>query len=193
MQLNGNYAQHYPQFFNPQFLGGFGTGWPQQGLHPQGPFSGPVGGFGGSPGMGQDSGYQAFGQPGFFGQTGQVNPLAGFIGQGPQGYGVAGVGNPHQIIAALGQLAHHVAVQGLAVQQIGALLGQLTVQIAAQSRAGQPGQSFQPQGFQPQGQSFGQGFGSPFGQSAFSPDAYGGSAPFAAQPQMWGGNRPLFS
>jgi hypothetical protein len=205
MLSNGNYAQYFPQTFSPAFLGGFGGAWPQ--LNPQGMLAGLPGGFGGIQGVGQDFGYQPFGQQGLFGQAGQfANPLAALYG--PQGFGQQGLGlqgfgqpgfinpafagqgiGPHLIVSALGQLAHYVALQGVAVQQIGALLAQLTVhiaQIAAMSRAGQQGQMSQPQS---------QGFGSPLGQSPFNAGPYGGigGGSFGPQTQQWGANRPVFS
>jgi hypothetical protein len=179
--------------------------------------TGLPGGFGGNQGVGQEFGYHPFGQPGLFGQAGQfANPLAGLYGQqgfgqqgfGPQGYGqgfgqhafgqpgffnpaFAGQGiSPHLIIlSGLSHVAHQVALQGVAVQQVGALLAQLTMQIAqiaAQSRADQQGQMSQPQP---------QGFGSQLGQSPFSTGGYGGigGGSFGAQPQTWGVNRPVFS
>src|SRR4051812_13999741 len=102
MLSNGNYAQYFPQGLTPQFIGSLAGGAPQFGFAAGVPQVGPQGLFG----------QNVFGVPGAYG--------------GNPGYGQDfGSGAGQHIVFALGQLAQHVATQGVLTQQIGASLGQL--------------------------------------------------------------------
>jgi len=134
-------------------------------------------------GVGQELGSPGFGQQNFGQQNQSIGP---------------------QLITALSQLANQVVVQGVAAQQVGALLGQLAQQIVAQSIYGNaafiPGaQAFnhleQQLALQGRVGQFGNAFGGAFGQSPYAaaaPVGYGGFVPQmqAPQHQAWAINRP---
>jgi hypothetical protein len=216
MLSNGNYAQYLPQGLPPQFImGAFGAGTPQFGQ--QGLFGTP-GLYGGHPGYGLDFGYHSY--PGYhsgyqgLGQQFQLGTAFGGSGQQIVG---------QQIVLALGQLAQHVATQGVLAHQIGAWLGQLTQQLAQQIALQDRLDRQVPFGQVPFANTYGgfagnspfigvgnqagfqagfgnPGFGATLGQNPFgaaTSGGYGGQgfAPqgFTPQAQMWGTNRPAMA
>jgi hypothetical protein len=118
------------------------------------------------------------------------NPLQGFFA------GQAGAHIPvQQIVPVLGVLAQQIAVQSAVAQQIGAAVHQLAHQLAVQGLQGYPagGLGAGP-AFAGAGQPYlggAQPFGQPFGPSGLgglgAQGAYGG---FNPQAQAWGANRP---
>jgi hypothetical protein len=190
MLSNGNYAQYFPQTLTPQFMGAFGAG-PQFGQ--QGAFGMP-GAYGGYPGFGSDTISQGFGQ--------QL-PFSPALGASGGNLGVS-----HQIALALGQLAQHVATQGVLAQQIGGSLSQLAQQLIQQ--VAQQGRQVPFAnvyggfaGNSPLNSPF-VGFGNPpgFANQTFAaapgqvPFSQGTSAGFGAvtpQAQAWASNRPAMA
>lgn len=146
---------------------------------------------------------------------GQEFGSAGFGQQGPSGGSFAAFGSNQspvgpQLITTLSQLANQVVAHGVAAQQVGALLGQLTQQIVAQASYGNA--AFVPAGLQGtpflgaqafnqlqqqlaiQGRlgQLGNAFGGVAGNPAFAGQGYGGFAPQMQVPQNqpWAINRP---
>jgi hypothetical protein len=173
MLSNGNYAQ-----YSPQALQYFPQAVPQ--FSPQGGFGNPPGVHGVNP-YGAHSGFG-------FGQEFGAN-----FGQ-HQNIGNQGVGSP--IVAILSQLANQIVTQGAVAQQMGALLGQLAQQVAAQTPSLYGNTALVPGGLQAGalGQSayFAQ---SPYQSPYFATTpggGYGGFTPQMQTPQVpaWAINRP---
>ncbi len=148
------------------------------------------------------AGTPQFGPQGVFGQG--VFSVPGGYGSHP-GFGLDGQQSAsQQIVLALGQLAQHVATQGVLAHQIGAWLGQLTQQLAQQI-AQQDRQAPYANlygGFAGNSPFIGVGnqagfgnqtFGTAPGQGPFSPGASSGYGGYTPHVQTWGTGRPTMA
>lgn len=196
-----NPLQYSPQSLSLPFAGLQAAGWPQMGAA-----LGQPGAYNGTAQFGQDSAQAGFGQ--FAAnpylqsqwQNPAHNPFPGspFLGSiaGHAGAAIPGQIPAHHIVPVLGQLAHHIAVQGAVTQQIGIAVHQLALQLASQVLQGQAlqGQGLQGHGLQGHGlQGHGlQGHGLqgyPFsGPQSVGPQSFGpqGFGPQTFGPQSFG-------